>query len=177
MQQRTLLLVFCLLPLLGFAEENEEEEQKLPNELENITLPNFPSAGSPTYTFPVDSTNDFIFSIDANSLTIDADEIIRYTVMLTSASGAQNVFYEAIRCITREYKIYGYGTNHSQHFQKKREVEWRPIHLNERGVMRYRNALYTHYFCDRYTRNPFPQFKVIRNLKLGVEASIFKYVD
>lgn len=181
---RTLIFVFCILPVVNFADEQDDfyfyqpaDPVKLPDELKEVSLPDFPNDYSQTYKFPVDGINDFIFSIEANSLTVDADEVIRYTVILTSPSNAKNVFYEGIRCATSEYKTYAYGTNNSQRFQKKRDVTWQPIRLNERGVMRYRNALSIHYFCDKSTHIPLPKTSIISNLKLGKDANIFKYVD
>ena len=48
------------------------------------------------------------YGIDPASISItDSDNLVRYVIVASNASGARNVMYEGIRCSTGEYKTYG----------------------------------------------------------------------
>ncbi|MCX7273763.1 MAG: hypothetical protein NTV19_11395 [Burkholderiales bacterium] len=47
--------------------------------------------------------------IDANTLAIDEERLVRYALVITSPSGARNVSYEALRCDRRERRILALG--------------------------------------------------------------------
>lgn len=46
------------------------------------------------------------FGIDPATLSITPEGIVRYVVVASSASGAQNVMYEGIRCTTAQHRVY-----------------------------------------------------------------------
>ncbi len=46
------------------------------------------------------------FGIDPQSVSVGKDDVIRYVVVATSASGAVNAMQEGVRCLTREVKTY-----------------------------------------------------------------------
>ncbi len=46
------------------------------------------------------------FGIDPQSVSVGKDDVIRYVVVATSASGAVNAMQEGVRCMTREVKTY-----------------------------------------------------------------------
>lgn len=90
----------------------------------------------------------FELSLDRASLTVGEDQVTRYTAMLESKDGVRNVFYEGIRCATREYR--GYAVGASAEFQPLLNSEWRPI--SARGLDRYRHELARYYLCDEDLR-------------------------
>ena len=48
-----------------------------------------------------------VYGVDPASISISkSDSLVRYVMVATSASGARNVMYEAIRCSTAEVKTY-----------------------------------------------------------------------
>src|SRR5690348_12438531 len=55
------------------------------------------------------STN--LHYVDAPSLTVGEDGVIRFSLVIKSPSGAMNVSYEGIRCQTAEKRTYAYGRN------------------------------------------------------------------
>ncbi len=58
-------------------------------------------------TFDVVFNSALTYGVDPASISIStSDSIVRYVVVATSASGARNVMYEAIRCATGEFKTY-----------------------------------------------------------------------
>ena len=64
------------------------------------------------------------FGIDPQTVTVDADGVVRYVVVMRNASGSESAFYEGIRCETREIKSYArHGTNGDWVFMDK--TKWR----------------------------------------------------
>ncbi len=58
-------------------------------------------------TFEVSSNSSLVYGVDPASISISkSDSLVRYVMVATSASGARNVLYEAIRCSTGEFKTY-----------------------------------------------------------------------
>lgn len=85
----------------------------------------------------------FTFWIDPASLDVDEEGVIRYTAVLRSASGAENVVYEGIRCTRRQYRRYAYGAQGRFHLVGKSQWQFlRPVSQD-----RYRATLIDEYFC------------------------------
>lgn len=67
--------------------------------------------------------------LDADRLSLsEADEVLRFWVVIRSPAGAYNATYEGLRCETLEFKVYAYGRRHSD--PKIRPVpkpKWRDI--------------------------------------------------
>ncbi len=58
-------------------------------------------------TFEVSPNSSLVYGVDPASISISkSDGVVRYVVVASSASGARNVMYEAIRCATGEFKTY-----------------------------------------------------------------------
>ncbi|TCW76413.1 hypothetical protein C5O80_36355 [Burkholderia sp. SRS-46] len=108
------------------------------------TLPALPQTGD-LLSFNVSQNTPLKFSVDAKSLTVGTDGIVRYTVVVTSPAGARNVNYEGIRCDTYEWRQYA-GLN-ADHDGWDRTVanDWRRIENGELNA--YHAALYQDYFC------------------------------
>ncbi|BAU47293.1 hypothetical protein SVA_0714 [Sulfurifustis variabilis] len=99
--------------------------------------------------------------LDERSITRDADGVARFTMVVESERGARNVFYEGLRCETREYKTYAIGTR-GRAFQPVKEPHWQPIPLS--GINAFRYHLYRHYVCkDDTARAPGDVARAIRN--------------
>lgn len=86
--------------------EEKLREQRLQEEGIK-TLPAFPKADN-LVEFEVSARTDFRFFVDAASLTVE-DGVVRYTVVARSPSGVDNIAYEALRCDTRQYRMYAAG--------------------------------------------------------------------
>jgi hypothetical protein len=54
--------------------------------------------------------SDLRFGVDATSVSIGKDGIVRYVVVATSSSGAINAMYEGIRCDKGEFRTYARHT-------------------------------------------------------------------
>ena len=86
----------------------------------------------------------FSYYVDSDSLKRGDDDVVRYTLVIRSTSGASNVMFEGMLCDEKSYKIYGYGTGKGK-LQLVRNPKWRPI--RESGSKPYRYDIWKHYFC------------------------------
>lgn len=99
----------------------------------------------PFYVSPLATQS---FAIDAKSLAVGSDGVIRYTLVAVSSAGARNVSYEGIRCATHESKVYAFGQADGS-WARSHHGQWRAIHGY--GPNRPRAALATDYFCRELT--------------------------
>jgi len=96
----------------------------------------------------------YTLSLDAKHLSVGPDEVLRYTVVLSSRSGARNVYFEGLRCDAKEYKTYGYGTGDGQ-LHEFPGAAWQPVVRT--GPAPYRFELMRGYFCDSVQRPRRPE--------------------
>lgn len=82
--------------------------------------------------------------IDSKSVTRADDGTLRLTLVAQSSSGLRNVFYDAYRCETREFKTFAAGTADSVLTPIKKPV-WEKAPYFE--VNAYRHTLLKHYLC------------------------------
>ena len=120
----------------GVPEEKEfiEDELKLPAPPDAAGLIEFRPRGS--------SKNRFY--VDEGSLSLGADRVIRYALVIKSPSGVANVSYEGMRCKTAEYKVYAFGIRDGQ-WVKAQAPKWQPTG-GTRSNFHY--SLWVDYLCD-----------------------------
>lgn len=139
------VLLLCL-PLAAHAEwgefEHEFDEDKPWVEVA-AKLPPYPKAGN-LIPFNVSSVTRNKYFVDAESISVGADNVIRYTVVIEAAGGAKNVSFEGMRCDSRERRLYAYGHPDGT-WSKARNAGWEDINL--RSLLSYRKALYEDHFC------------------------------
>jgi CNP1-like family len=112
--------------------------------------------------FYVNSTGAFRFFIDAASVSVGSDRVVRYTVIARSTSGVVNVNYEGIRCDSGTYKAYAYGQN--GHWTV-RDSEWRDI--DPQASARWQQELRASYFCVHRTGTIFTAQEGVDALRRG----------
>jgi hypothetical protein len=83
------------------------------------------------------------YFVDATSIALPGEGIVRFTVVARTASAA-NVSYEGFRCITREHKIYARGSRGGAWTMTK-DPGWEPI--SDRSTPMYRRELYWNFLC------------------------------
>jgi len=81
--------------------------------------------------------------IDTASVSVGADRIVRYTAVLRSKSGVDNVSYEGIRCVQYQFKRYAYGSGGT--FYPVSGGDWKRIHQTRQDI--YRKLLADEFFC------------------------------
>jgi hypothetical protein len=85
------------------------------------------------------------FAVDEQSVTYGEDEVIRYTLVITSPSGARNVSYEGMRCATAERRVYAF-VGSGGGWAPTRNSAW--VRIQENGLNRHHAALFREYFCS-----------------------------
>ncbi len=161
----TLLIFFCpqalqAAPWWDSAGNNEWYEEPEPWKEATVTIPDYPDADD-LLEFHVDNpaTRNHTYLLDPKSLSIGEDYVIRYSVVVKTNSGASNVFYDGMRCITVEYKNYAFGVGGT--FIENQSAEWKKI----KGGDFYRKALLRGILCDQLTDAPIPVEQIINQLK------------
>lgn len=143
--KQPLLLLLCL-PLLAHAEWGEVErdfEQDKPWVEVAAQLPAYPKTEN-LLPFAVSSATRHQHFIDAASISVGQDKAIRYTVVIETAGGAENVSFEGLRCESGEHRLYAYGHPDGT-WSKARNAGWEVIKF--RSLISYQKALYEDYFC------------------------------
>ncbi len=122
--------------LLFDADSNwTEEDYALPPAVDEAGLrPFFVSSASPNRFF-----------VDAASVTVGADGVVRYVLVVRTPGGAENVTFEGIRCATGERRLYASGRKNGEWTPLKKS-EWQAISDNDYN--RPRAALAYDHFCD-----------------------------
>jgi hypothetical protein len=128
-------------------------------EEETTDLPDYPRDEN-LLEFQVDQPGSkFRYFIDTESISVGAnDGVVRYTLVIRSLSGSENVMFEAMHCTERQYKTFAYGTS-KREFRPLRRPKWRSI--RETRNARYRRDLWEFYLCDFETRKIRERQKII----------------
>ena len=140
----TLWLIFALqIPLAVCAQENPAAADKA-EDATPLVLPAAPAKENllPFYVSP-STTMDF--AIDAPSVSVTPDGVVRFTLVITSAEGARNISHEGLRCATAERKLYATGMADGS-WSASRNEAWSQI--RDVGANRQYAALFKDYFCD-----------------------------
>lgn len=102
--------------------------------------------------------------VDEPSLAIGEDGVVRYVMLLRSPSGTENLFYEGLRCSTREWRTYAFGGSAGA-WTEVPDRGWSPI--RNLGVERYRERLYRYYFCDT-SLGTLDRAEMLRRMRYGL---------
>lgn len=136
-----IVLVCCLAEARAVEFDNEYEEK--PWEEIEAQLPSFPKPES-LESFFVSATTDNKFMVDRDSISVGTDGVVRYTLVVVSSSGAQNVSYDGLRCSTTERRLYAFGRS-DKTWSKARGNQW--VKIQDSTLNRHHAALYFEYFC------------------------------
>jgi hypothetical protein len=141
-----LLIAACLLPLTAVAqwrlfESDFDDARKTWKEIE-AKLPPYPREENLIQFERAASGHRFF--VDAPSISIGEDGVVRYTLVVKAAGGATNVTFEGMRCETREQKYYAIGHADGT-WSRARDPRWRRIKLQE--LNRHYVLLYADYLC------------------------------
>ena len=144
---RKLFTLLLLLPLYADAGWNpfdfkSDEETQAWVEAETV-FPPYPKPENliPFEVSPVTRNRHFV---DASSVSVGKDNVVRYTVVIEAGGGARNVSFEGMRCGADERRIYAYGQP-DKTWSKARNEAWEAINFN--SVFSYQKVLYEDHFC------------------------------
>jgi hypothetical protein len=104
----------------------------------------------------LEAASEFRYFVDAASVSVGTDRIVRYAMVARSSSGTENISFEGLRC-PGDYRIYAVGR--ADGGWRGRPGEWRPVPRNQRIAQ---NALSKRYFC--------PGHAAIQTAEEGVQA-------
>jgi hypothetical protein len=130
-----------LMPKENRGFEDEEPWQ----ELKEVEPPAFPKPEDlrEYYVGPATANKYFI---DASTLSVGSDRIVRYVLVVRTAGGATNVSFEGIDCKERAWKHYASGRSDGTWVKSQPgRSEWRP--MDNYAVNRHHAALSKDYFC------------------------------
>lgn len=127
---------------LAWADFEEDYESKQWQEVE-VTLPEAPKERN-LVSFYVSAATSNRFYIDASTLSVGSDGVVRYVLLVLSPEGGRNVTFEGMRCESRERRIYASGRLDGS-WSKARKNEW--VRIQDAYANRHHAALFLDYFC------------------------------
>ena len=142
--------------LLDFGQQNQEPV--IPDPIPKVPDP------PDTQEFYVTKLATNRFAIDPASVAIDAERVIRFTLLVTSSSEVRNVSYEAIRCSTGEHRLLALARADGSWVQVK-TGGWRKI-TNDDSVNRPRLVLMWRW-CEGDAAASLKPTELVRRLKDG----------
>jgi hypothetical protein len=107
-------------------------------------IPSYPTTGD-LVPFDVGGASPHRFYVDARSLSVGEDGVVRYTLVIKAAGGATNVTFEGIRCELRQQKYYAVGRADGS-WVRAHNPQWRRIESQD--VNRHHSVLYADAFCS-----------------------------
>lgn len=110
---------------------------------EEMALPAFPQDAG-LREFYVSEMTAHKFFIDATTLSVGKDGVVRYVLVVRTRGGATNITFEGIRCESREFRIYASGHRDGS-WATARLGKWRPI--ENKPMNRHHAALTRDLFC------------------------------
>lgn len=141
------VLATCLLSIgdvwAEFVFRNLDHLEPGPWVEEEVVLPPFPLENN-LREFYVSAVTNNRFFIDAATLSVGKDGVVRYVLVVRTGGGATNVTLEGIRCSSREIKLYATGHQDGR-WVKARLDKWRP--LENKQVNRHHAVLGRELFC------------------------------
>jgi CNP1-like family len=125
-----------------------------------IVIPAYPQ-DQDLIPVPLPPTATLKVYLDRRSLSRAPDRVARFSLVVESHSGTRSVFYEGLRCETRQYKTYAVGTA-NRTLEAVGHPRWRDIPRPE--INDFRFQLYRHFVCDDHDSARAPD-DLVRQLK------------
>lgn len=139
------LVLGCCWSVSASAGLLSDDENKAPPKEESALVLPAPPKSENLLRYAVGAGTSMTFTIDAKSVSVGDDEIVRYSSVITSPSGAMNISYEGIRCKTAESKLFATGRPDGS-WNTLPAAEWRRI--SNAGANSYQATLSRDFFCD-----------------------------
>jgi hypothetical protein len=130
-------------------------------------LPDYPQEGNLLEVAGPPTHRNYQYFIDEKSITTGADGVVRFSIIIRSPGGVDNVMYDGIRCTTEQIKHYAYGSMDMEGNKKlilKQSSNWQDF--RSVGVTGYAPILNDHYLCCHNGAN-ISRNEIIQNIKYG----------
>ena len=141
-----LAVALCLVSTLaaaGLGLRNDDDPDAPKWQEEESVLPPFPQ-DKDLVEFYVSAVASNRYYVDASTLEVGKDGVVRYTLVVKTSGGATNITREAMHCETREYRLYSSGRADGT-WAKTRVDAWRLI--ENKPMNRHHAALSVDLFC------------------------------
>ena len=99
------------------------------------------------------------FFVDARSVQVPGGDEVRYTFVVSNASGGRNITFEAMRCLARTRVTLAVGSANGT-WTAARFARWEPVDVNDTAGQR--GTLHQDMFC--------PSRAAVANVKEAVQA-------
>ncbi|OQW38847.1 MAG: hypothetical protein A4S08_08770 [Proteobacteria bacterium SG_bin4] len=171
MKSIILIAIICILALSSCAKPpfKDEFESDKPWVEQAAQLPPYPEENNLLEFNAGEATSNRYF-VDATSIKIGEDGVVRFALVIKSSAGASNVSFEGIRCATNERKLYALGRN-DKTWAQPRVAEWQRIDLVRQFYAQ--RELSRSIFCP-FRQAPGSTEEAIQALKAGVHRSIYR---
>lgn len=155
MRRKCLILLAGTVSTLAFAQAHDpldnsrfgsSYEKSPARQEEEGDLPAYPRSEN-LVEFYVSATTLNKFFVDASTLSVGADGVVRYTLVVRTPSDVENTSHEGIHCQERKWRLYATGRmeNKEGKWARARISEWHPI--ENKSVNRHHAALSRDLFC------------------------------
>ncbi len=144
---RVWIAIVLLLPLAAWAQTQGFEENSGKRDGGGdapVQLPPYPRLEN-YLPFQVNAVSPFAFSVDAKSISVGADRVVRYSLIAKSSNGGLNVSFEGMRCADAQIRIYALGRSDGT-WSELRKSRWERIRIDQRNAERA--VLYNDFFCS-----------------------------
>jgi CNP1-like family len=138
----------------GGWESDFDDEGKAWKEIE-VRIPPYPEAGA-MRQFEAGDGRGYRYYLDARSLSMGEDEVVRFTVAVFAPGGARNITYEGIRCEERSFRVYAIGHS-DRSWVRARNSKWQ--HIAYLDVNNYRGVLFAELFCNNKLVKPLREIR------------------
>ena len=96
----------------------------------NYALPAYPSEGDWVGFFVHHSLQNQFF-VDAKSVSVPDEQVVRYVVKVVSPSGAINLTAEGIQCRQKRFRTYAFGDTVNRRWIESMKPDWRSIEYDD----------------------------------------------
>ncbi|SOD42136.1 CNP1-like family protein [Nitrosovibrio sp. Nv4] len=168
------LVLLCFLPAVVCAQQQKFEyefDHERPWVELQAQLPAYPKEEN-LLQFDAGPVSTNLHYVDAPSITVGEDGVVRFSLVVKSPTGAMNVSYEGIRCQTAEKRTYAYGRN-DETWMRARLSKW--IDLEDIAQNYAHRALYRYFFCPLGIHRVKDADEAIDALKAGVHPKAVRY--
>lgn len=125
------------------------------------SLPALPVNGN-LLPFDLVQRSAMTYMIDSKSVSVGADGVVRYTVVIDSPSGTRNIRYEGMHCASYRWRLYS-GANSEGTAWDNASTDW--ARIEDSALNGYHGTLYNDYFCDN--KVPAKAANIVQNIRYG----------
>lgn len=94
--------------------------------------------------FYVSASTENRFFVAGQSISVGADGVVRFALLVRTPSGVRNISFEGIRCETRERRLYA-TVRSDGGWSRARSSQW--MRIRDEYANRYHAALFLDHFC------------------------------